>query len=298
MCIEAKLPRPPHRPWPPCSGSSLEVRQNSIRERIRLTRFANPVEVFQDDPLIVCLGVRDDLFADAVIGVRDETPLSTRDTLERLFGALAAVGLERSPCPFVAGFFVADILRRVEFIVRCYSHAVEAEIDAETSLWLFNLRRWDRDRNMQVEVPLAIDQFSRAEFAQSKLVAHPGGHLQLACDAVFVTDRQRAGLTVRTKSHRLGVVSHGRMRFESMPLIRVARVNGADLGNRVDHVLGGKIGFLTDQAIALVMDVVIAMQITLKGEFGKGVAGAIELFHSGFEFLRGVSGQDQFGLYR
>jgi hypothetical protein len=46
------------------------------------------------------------------------------------------------------------------------------------------------------------------------------------------------------------------------------------------------------------MDIVFAMQITLKGEFGKGVAGAIELFHRGFEFLAGVSGQDQFGLYR
>src|SRR5262245_49608618 len=88
------------------------------------------------------------------------------------------------------------------------------------------------------------------------------------------------------------------MRFESMPLIRVAGVNGADLGNGVYHVLCGKIGFLTDQAIALVMDVVFAMQITLKGEFGKSVAGAIELFHRGFEFLRGVSGHDQFGLYR
>jgi len=45
------------------------------------------------------------------------------------------------------------------------------------------------------------------------------------------------------------------------------------------------------------MDVVSAMQITLEGEFGQGVASAIELFHSGFEFLPGVSGQDQFGLY-
>jgi hypothetical protein len=41
------------------------------------------------------------------------------------------------------------------------------------------------------------------------------------------------------------------------------------------------------------MDVVFAMQITLKGEFGKSVGCAIELFHSGFEFLRGASGQDQ-----
>jgi hypothetical protein len=78
------------------------------------------------------------------------------------------------------------------------------------------------------------------------------------------------------------------MRFELMPLILVARVNGADLGDRVDHVLCGKIGFLSDQAITLVMDVVFAMQISLKGEFGKGVAGAIELFHGGFEFLPGA----------
>src|SRR5262249_41676941 len=90
----------------------------------------------------------------------------------------------------------------------------------------------------------------------------------------------------------------GRMRFELMPLIRLARVNGGDLGDRVDHVLRGKIGLLTYQAIALVMDVVSAMQIPLKGEIGKSVAGAIELFHGELEFLAGVSGQDQFSLYR
>jgi hypothetical protein len=96
----------------------------------RLAGLSNPVEVFQDDPLIIRPGVSHDLFADAVIGVRDKTSLTSRDTLERAFGALAAVGLERSSCPFVAGFFVADILRRVELPVRCHSHAVEAEIDA------------------------------------------------------------------------------------------------------------------------------------------------------------------------
>jgi hypothetical protein len=40
------------------------------------------------------------------------------------------------------------------------------------------------------------------------------------------------------------------------------------------------------------MDVVLTMQIMLKGEFGKGVAGAIELFHGELEFLRGAGGQD------
>jgi hypothetical protein len=88
------------------------------------------------------------------------------------------------------------------------------------------------------------------------------------------------------------------MWFELMPLILVASVNGADLGNRVDHVLRRQIRFISDQAIAFVMDVISAMQITLKGEFGKGVAGAIELFHSGFEFLLSARGHNQLGLYR
>jgi hypothetical protein len=238
------------------------------------------------------------LFADAVIGVRDKTPLATRDTLERSFGALATVGLKRSSRPFVAGFSMADTLRRVELPIRCHSHAVEAEVHAQTSLWLFNFRGRDRDRNMQVEVSLAIDQFGGAEFALLKLFAHPGGHLQLAGNAAFGTDGQRDGLTVRTKSHRLGVISKGRMRFELMPFIRVARVNGADLGDRVDHVLGRKICFLTYEAIALVMDVVSAMQITLKGEFGKSVAGAIELFQGELELLPGLGADNEFGLYR
>src|SRR5262252_6975416 len=276
----------------------LKLGKTPLVNAFRLAGLANPVEVFEDDPLIVRFRVSHNLFTDAVIGVRDKTPLTTRDTLERPFGALTAVGLERSSSPFVTGFFVSDILRRVELPVRCHRHAVEAEIDAETALWLCDFRRRDRDRNMQIEVPLAIDQFGGAEFALLKLFAHPGGHLQPAGDAAFRTDGQRDGLTVLTKSHRLGVISKGRMRFEVMPLIRFASVNGADLGDRVDHVLRGQRGFLTDEAIALMMDVVFAMQITLEGEFGKGVAGAIELFHSGFEFLAVASCQDQFSLYR
>jgi hypothetical protein len=44
------------------------------------------------------------------------------------------------------------------------------------------------------------------------------------------------------------------------------------------------------QAIACVMDVVTATQILMKGEFGKGVAGAIEFYHGGLELLPGASG--------
>src|SRR5215475_3293116 len=77
----------------------LKFGETPFVNAFRLAGLTNPVEVFQDDPLIVRPGVSHDLFADAVIGVRDETPLATRDTLERTFGALAAVGLERSSRP-------------------------------------------------------------------------------------------------------------------------------------------------------------------------------------------------------
>ena len=95
----------------------LKLGKTPFVNAFRLARLANPVEVFKDDPLIVRFRRSHDLFADAVIGVRDKTPLTTRDTLERAFGALAAVGLERSSRPFVAGFLVADILRRVKLPV-------------------------------------------------------------------------------------------------------------------------------------------------------------------------------------
>src|SRR6266511_3235429 len=254
------------RPGRLVADHPLKFGKTPFVNAFRLAGLTNPVEVFEDDPLIVRLGVSHDLFADAVIGVRDKTPLTARDTFERAFGTLTAVGLERSSRPFVAGFLVADILRRVELLVRCHRHTAEAEIDAE--------------------------------FALAKLFAHPSGHLQLAGNAAFRTDSQRGAMTVLTKSHRASVVSHGRMRFELVKLVPVARVSGAHLGNRVDHVLGWKIRFISDQAIALVMDVVFAMQISLKGEFGKGVAGAVELFHGGLEFMPGARGHDQLRLYR
>ena len=108
----------------------LQLRKAPGVNAFRFARLTNPVEVFEDDPLIVRFRVSHDLFADAVI-VSATKRLSRPETrFRRPFGALAAVGLERSSSPFVAGFFVADILRRVELIVRCHSHAVEAEIDA------------------------------------------------------------------------------------------------------------------------------------------------------------------------
>ena len=59
----------------------LQLRKAPGVKAFRLARLTNPVEVFEDDPLIVRFRVSHDLFADAVIGVRDKTPLTTRDTL-------------------------------------------------------------------------------------------------------------------------------------------------------------------------------------------------------------------------
>jgi len=84
----------------------LQLRETPFVNAFRLAGLTNPAEIFQGYPLIVRFRVGHDLFADAVIGVRDKTPLTTRDALERSFGALTAVGLKRLPRLFVAGFSI------------------------------------------------------------------------------------------------------------------------------------------------------------------------------------------------
>src|SRR5262245_49477688 len=81
------------------SDHLLKFGKTPFVDAFRFACLTNPIEVFQHDPLIVRIRRSHDLFADAVIGVRDKTPLTTRDTLERSFGALAAVGLKRLSRP-------------------------------------------------------------------------------------------------------------------------------------------------------------------------------------------------------
>src|SRR5215467_10681280 len=59
----------------------LKFGETPFVNAFRLAGLTNPAQVFQDDPLIIRFRVSHDLFADAVIGVRDEAPLTTRDTL-------------------------------------------------------------------------------------------------------------------------------------------------------------------------------------------------------------------------
>jgi hypothetical protein len=57
----------------------LKLGETPFMNAFRVASLANPIEVFEDDPLVVRFRVSHDLFADAVIGVRDETPLATRE---------------------------------------------------------------------------------------------------------------------------------------------------------------------------------------------------------------------------
>ena len=193
---------------------------------------------------------------------------------------------------------MANLLRRVKLLVRRDWYTVDAEIDAETAGRFGDSRRRNSDRNMQVEAPLTVNQFSGTRLVRAQLFAHPGRHLQLAGQAAFRTDSQTGGVAVVTQNHRPGVVSDGRMRLESVKLVRFAGISVGHLGDRIDHVLGGQIRFFADQMITRVMDVVFTMQVLLKGHLGKSVAGAVELFHRRLEFLFHFGCDNQFGLYR
>src|SRR5215472_5007397 len=59
----------------------LKPGKTPLVNAFRLPGLTNPAQVFQNDPLIVRFRVGHDLFADAVVGVRDKTSLTTRDTL-------------------------------------------------------------------------------------------------------------------------------------------------------------------------------------------------------------------------
>ena len=147
---------------------------------------------------------------------------------------------------------------------------------------------------MQIVLAFLVDQFSGAKGARTELLAHLGGHLKLAGHAPFGTNGQGGRVTVLSQSHGSGVVSHRSMGLESMELVRVANVGRADLCDRVNDVLCGQRSLSPDEAIAGVMEVVFAMQVLLKGQLGKRIAGAVKLFHRGFEFFRRVRGDDQF----
>src|SRR5262245_17908620 len=145
----------------------LKLGEAPIRDVFRLPVLPNPVEVFQDDPSVVRPGLGHDLFADAVVGIRDESPFTARDTLERAFSALTAVSLKRSSRPFVAGFLVANLLRRVKLLVRRDRDAVDAEVDAETAGRFGDFRRRNRDRKMQGEASRTINQFGGTRLARA-----------------------------------------------------------------------------------------------------------------------------------
>src|SRR5262249_38982133 len=126
--------------------------------------------------------------------------------------------------------------------------------------------------------------------ARTKLLSHLGGHMKLACHAPCGTNGQGSRVTVLCHIQGSGIVSDRRMRLESMELVRVANVGRAGLRDHVNDWLSGQRSRSPDEAIAGVMEVVFAMQVLLKGELGKSIAGAVNLFHGGFQRFRRVRG--------
>src|SRR5262249_40216273 len=64
----------------------LQLGEAPIVDAVGFPILPNPVEVFEDDPLVVRFRIGDDLFANAMVGVRDKTSFPARDTPERAFG--------------------------------------------------------------------------------------------------------------------------------------------------------------------------------------------------------------------
>ena len=108
------------------SDHPLKFSETPIVDALRFAALPNPVEVFENNPLIVGFRVSHNLLADAMIGIRNETSLPARDTPERAFGALTAVGLKRSSGSFEASFLVANLFRRVKFLIRGDRNPVDA----------------------------------------------------------------------------------------------------------------------------------------------------------------------------
>src|SRR5262245_30897185 len=233
-----------------------------------------------------------------MVNVGNKSLLPARDTRQRPFGALAAVGLKMFPRSFVTGFPMANPFRRVEFPIRGHRNAINPEVDPQTPRRRVYLGLRYGDRNMEIELPLAIDQFGGTELTLAQLPAHLRRHLQLAGDAPLRTDSQRCGVAVLPQDHSPGIVANRRMWLELMELVRFTHVCRTHLSNCVDYMLRGQVGFIPNQVIGGVMNVVLTTQILLKTQLRDDIAGAVELFHRGLQFFGRLSSNNQFGFYR
>jgi hypothetical protein len=61
-----------------------------------------------------------------------------------------------------------------------------------------------------------------------------------------------------------------------------------DLSDSVDNVLRGQQGFLAQQVIGGVVNVVLTVQVFLKRLFRSEIAATIEFFHRGFQLGFGL----------
>jgi hypothetical protein len=259
---------------------------------------ANTCQIFQNDALPALFGVCDDALADAMVRVRDKSILTPRDTPEHALGGAAAVGLETRPYLLKRSLLVANLLRRVESIVRRDRNTLHAQVNTQAAGWLRDFRRVRVDRNMQIALAISEYQVCAADFPGPQLLTHRGGHLQLTGDFSFGAGGQSGFAEVSREGERARIVSHGRKLFELVLFVALAGEGFGDFRNRVDDVLRWQVGLLTYLIVRRVVQIVPAVQFLFARHFSDQVTGFRELAHRRFQFLRDLGRDDKLCFHR
>src|SRR5215510_14668771 len=250
----------------PCSfcfviDLELQLSETPFMDRFRFSRFSNSVQVFKNDPLFVLFRVFDDLFADLMVHIGDESSFSTRDTQECSFRTLATVGLKISSSSFKTCFLMSDFLCIVELLVRSDSSSIDSQINPKTSPGRIGSRRGFGNGKMQIEFVVPDKQLGRADIGLTEFAPQGIRHLQLTCNSSLRTNGQRNGITILPKFHGSGVISNRRVRFEFMPLRTVSNICSSDFCDSVDHMLRWKFRFFPNQIVSLMVNIIFTMQV-------------------------------------
>lgn len=289
-----------------CGSRLVFDKAAELRERPTVQMFghvslgasADARQIFQDNALPVSFGVRDDALTDAMVRVRDKSILASRDTPQHALGGAAAVGLETRPCSLKRSFLVANKLRRVESIVRRDRNSFHAQVNAQTAGRFRHFGRVRVDRNMQVEIAVPEYQVCASYLPRPQLLAHGGGHLQLAGNLPLWADGQPRLSKASRKRDGARVIAHARKLFELVLLVALAGKGFGDLSYRVDNVLRRQVGLLTNLIVRRMMQIITAVQLLCARYFDNQIAGFRKLAHRRFQFLRDVGRYDQLCFHR
>ena len=276
----------------------LQLSKAPIMNTLGLAVISDMGQILHHNPLVIVLGISNDLFANAVVGVGDKSSLSARDLSKLSLTALCAIGLKTSPCSLKTFLLVGDMFRRVKLLVRSDSNSLHSQVNSETATRTIRFGRWECDRDMQVELILAQDKLSGTNLPLAKLPLHLGGHLKLTGHSTFRANGQRGGFVILADIHRPSIVSDRRILLELMSLFRITSINLTNLRNCVDNMLSRKSGLFSNQVIARVMNIVLSVKICFKSQVGESIARLVKLTHRCFEFFRRAWQYYQLGIYR